>query len=239
MIIPTYNEADSLPLLLSRLKAALDNAGIEFEAVVVDDNSPDGTGQVAERLASEMPLRVLHRPGKAGLASAVLDGIGATDAELVGVMDADLSHPPETLPGLVLALNGTEAQLAVGSRYVPGGGMEDWPLRRRIVSMVANWLTRLLLPIHDATSGFFVIRRSAVEGVTLNPIGFKIGLEVMARANYDTYVEVPYIFTDRKHGHSKFGRREVAAFLKQLAMLYWERIRLRKPWPNYHVLSRS
>ncbi len=232
IIIPTYNEAGSLPDLLRLLDAAMRAAGAEYEAVVVDDSSPDGTGAMAEDLARKLPVRVVHRPSKAGLASAVLDGMGLTGAELVGVMDADLSHPPETVPRLVAALERTAAQLAVGSRYVPGGGMEDWPLRRRIVSMVANWMTRLLLPIRDATSGFFVIRRDALEGVKLNPIGFKIGLEVMARANYETYVEVPYIFTDRKHGHSKFGRREVAAFLKQLGMLYAERLRLRKKWPR-------
>src|SRR5436309_10682689 len=239
VIIPTFNEADSLPVLLERLHASMQQAGVSYEAVVVDDNSPDGTGDIAEGLASKLPVRVLHRPQKAGLASAVLDGMGLTSAELIGVMDADLSHPPDMVPRLTEALENTSAQLAVGSRYVPGGGMEDWPLRRRVVSMVANWMTRLLTPVHDATSGFFVIRRSALEGVTLNPIGFKIGLEVMARANYDSFVEVPYIFTDRKHGHSKFGRREVAAFLKQLAILHWERIRRHKPWPRDAAQPRS
>jgi dolichol-phosphate mannosyltransferase len=115
-------------------------------------------------------------------------------------------------------------ELAVGSRYVPGGGIEDWPLRRTVVSEVANWMTRPITPIRDATSGFFVIRRSALEGVTLDPIGFKIGLETFARARYRAYVEVPYTFTDRKYGASKFGLREIWLFLRQLGALYGERL---------------
>lgn len=195
-------------------------AGIDFELIVVDDNSPDGTGALAEELASEYPVRVLHRPGKAGLAAAVIDGLKLAAGDPVIVMDADLSHPPEVVPEMVQAITEMDVDLAVGSRYVPGGGMEDWPAKRQVVSRVANILTRLLTPVRDATSGFFAVRRAAIEGVTLNPIGFKIGLEVMARAHYDRYAEVPYVFTDRKHGSSKFGRREVQLFLTQLLILY-------------------
>ncbi|MCC7106021.1 MAG: polyprenol monophosphomannose synthase [Chloroflexi bacterium] len=225
VIIPTYNEADALPLLVARLAAAVEPAGLEYELVIVDDNSPDGTGAVADRLAEQHPIQVLHRQGKAGLASAVLSGLEAASGDVIAVMDADLSHPPELIPEMVRALDRPGVDLAVGSRYVPGGGMEDWPWRRQFVSTVANVLTRPLTPIRDATSGFFAIRRSCLEGVALNPIGFKIGLEVMARAHYQQYVEVPYVFTDRKHGRSKFGMPEVWAFLKQLAILSTERVR--------------
>jgi dolichol-phosphate mannosyltransferase len=147
--------------------------------------------------------------------------------DLIGVIDADLSHPPEALLPMVRALERDGVDLAVGSRYVPGGGMEDWPWMRQLVSAVANRLTTALTPVHDATSGFFVVRRSALDGVVLNPIGFKIGLEVIARAHYRRCVEVPYVFTDRKHGFSKFTRREVVSFLKQLAILYTEKYRAR------------
>jgi dolichol-phosphate mannosyltransferase len=221
VIVPTYNEAGALPLLIRRLSAALEGAQIPYEIVVVDDSSPDGTGELAERLAASYPIRVLRRPAKAGLASAVLDGIRIASGDLIGVMDADLSHPPEVIPTMVRAIEQTPGvDLAVGSRYVRGGRIEDWPLRRTIVSAVANLLTRWLTPVKDATSGFFVIRRAALEGVSLNPIGFKIGLEVIARARYRGYVEVPYVFTDRKQGMSKFGPAEVWSFLKQLAILY-------------------
>jgi len=134
------------------------------------------------------------------------------------VMDADLSHPPEAVPRLALAIE-QGADLAVGSRYVKGGGTEDWPLKRRVVSRAACLIGNVLVPIRDCTSGFFAIRRSALDGVTLNPIGFKIGFEVMARAHYKKAVEIPYVFRDRELGKSKFGRREVMQYLVQLGQV--------------------
>jgi dolichol-phosphate mannosyltransferase len=223
VIVPTYNERGALPELIERLAATFQQGGFDAEIVVVDDNSPDGTAALAEELAARYPVRVLRRPGKLGLASAVLDGLKVARGDLIAVIDADLSHPPEALLPMVRAVEQGDAELAVGSRYIPGGGMEDWPLTRQLVSMVANRLTALLTPVHDATSGFFVVRRSALEGVHLNPIGFKIGLEVIARARYRRCVEVPYVFTDRKQGFSKFTQREVLAFLKQLVILYAEK----------------
>ena len=227
VIIPTYNERGAVPELLDRLTAAFDHGGLDAEVIVVDDGSPDGTADLVEDLADRYPVRVLRRPAKLGLASAVLDGLKMAHGDLIAVMDADLSHPPEALVPMVEAIERGGAELAVGSRYVPKGGMEDWPWSRRLVSKVANALTWGLTPVHDATSGFFIVRRAALEGVPLNPIGFKIGLEVIARARYRRCVEVPYVFTDRKHGFSKFTSREVVSFLKQLAILYSEKYGLR------------
>ena len=228
VIIPTYNERGAVPELLDRLTATFDHGGLDAEVVVVDDGSPDGTADLVEDLADRYPVRVLRRPGKLGLASAVLDGLKMARGDLIAVMDADLSHPPEALVPMVEAIERDGADLAVGSRYVPTGGMEDWPWSRQLVSKVANALTWGLTPVHDATSGFFIVRRAALEGVPLNPIGFKIGLEVIARARYQRCVEVPYVFTDRKHGFSKFTSREVLSFLKQLAILYSEKYGLRR-----------
>ncbi len=227
VIVPTYNERGALPELLERLAANFQQGGLAAEIIVVDDNSPDGTAALAEELAARFPVRVLRRPGKLGLASAVLDGLKIAHGDLIAVIDADLSHPPEALLPMIQAIEQEGADLAVGSRYIPGGGMEDWPLSRQLVSMIANRLTLALTPVRDATSGFFVVRRQALEGVNLNPIGFKIGLEVIARAHYRKYVEVPYTFTDRKHGFSKFTQREVIAFLKQLLILYGDKYRNR------------
>jgi dolichol-phosphate mannosyltransferase len=225
VIVPTYNERATLPTLVSRLARAFDQAGLEAEILVVDDNSPDGTAEVAEALAARYPVRVLRRPRKLGLASAVVDALPLARGDLIAVLDADLSHPPEALVGMVgQLLNNPEIDLVVGSRYIPGGGMEDWPWSRQLVSVVANLLARGLTPVRDATSGLFVVRRRALEGVKLNPIGFKIGLEVIARARYRRCVEVPYVFTDRKQGFSKFTHREVVAYLEQLAILYGERL---------------
>ena len=220
-MVPTYNEAGPLPLLIERLAAAL--AGREWELVVVDDGSPDGTADIAEAAAQRLPVRVVRRAGKAGLASAVVAGFGAAKGDVLVVMDADLSHPPELVPGLLDAIAGG-ADLAVGSRYVTGGGTMDWPLVRRVVSRTACLIGNVLVPVRDCTSGFFAIRRSVIDGVKLNPIGFKIGYEVMARGRYGRWTEVPYTFRDRELGRSKFGQREIGQYLVQIAQVARDRV---------------
>jgi dolichol-phosphate mannosyltransferase len=204
-----------------RLAAALTNHS--WELIIVDDGSPDGTADLAESYADVHPVRVIRRPGKAGLASAVLAGFTQARGDVLLVMDADLSHPPEAVPKLVSAIE-SGADLAVGSRYVSGGGTEDWPLKRRIVSRAACLMGNTLVPIRDCTSGFFAIRKSAIDGVKLNPIGFKIGFEVMARGRYKKAVEIPYVFRDRELGKSKFGRREILQYLVQLAQVARDRL---------------
>ena len=216
VVVPTYNEAGSVTRLAERLHAAL--AGREWELVIVDDGSPDGTADIAAALAPRIPVTVVRRSGKAGLASAVVAGFAAARGDVLLVMDADLSHPPEVVPALADAIaNG--ADLAVGSRYVKGGGVRDWPLKRRIVSRVACLMGNALVPVRDATSGFFALRRPVIDGVKLNPIGFKIGFEVIARGRHHTVVEVPYTFRDREHGASKFGRREIMQYGVQLGQV--------------------
>ena len=223
IVVPTYNEAEGLPKFVEAVFSVLEEHGINAEMVIVDDNSPDGTGRVAEELAKRFNLRVLHRPGKLGLASAVVDGFNVATGNILGIMDADLSHAPEALPGMLEAIQSGEADLAVGSRYVPGGGTEGWPLKRRFTSIAACRLARPFTSVRDATSGFLLMRRRVVEGVRLNPIGFKIGLEIIAKGRYERCVEVPYIFHDRFAGSSKFGRREILAYLRQLALLAMDR----------------
>jgi len=216
VVVPTYNEAGSVTGLAERLHAALGDR--EWELVIVDDGSPDGTADVAEALAPRIPVKVVRRAGKAGLASAVVAGFAAARGDIMVVMDADLSHPPEVVPALVNAVE-HGADLAVGSRYVTGGGVMDWPLQRRVVSRVACLMGNLLVPVRDATSGFFALRRSVIDGVALNPIGFKIGFEVIARGRHKKVVEVPYTFRDRELGASKFGRREIAQYVVQLGQV--------------------
>jgi len=216
VVVPTFNEAGSVTGLAERLQGA--RAGREWELVIVDDGSPDGTADIAAALAPRIPVNLVRRAGKAGLASAVVAGFAAARGDVLLVMDADLSHPPETVPALVDAIAGG-ADLAVGSRYVVGGGVLDWPLKRRVVSRVACLMGNVLVPVRDSTSGFFALRRSVIEGVTLNPIGFKIGFEVIARGRYTTVVEVPYTFRDRELGASKFGRREIMQYVQQLGQV--------------------
>lgn len=221
VVVPTYNEAATVPTLAVRLGAAL--SGRDWELIVVDDGSPDRTADVAERLAPGLPVRVVRRAGKLGLASAVMEGFTTAGGDVLVVMDADLSHPPETVPALVDAIE-AGADLAVGSRYVRGGGTVGWPLQRRVVSRVACLMGNALVPVRDATSGFFALRRGVLEGVRLDPIGFKIGFEVIARGRHEKVVEIPYLFRDRESGASKFGQREILLYAAQLFQVARDRL---------------
>jgi dolichol-phosphate mannosyltransferase len=222
IVIPTYNEAAGIGKLIAALDATFRANSLDGEIIVVDDNSPDGTGRLVDDLSRTFPVRCLHRSGKLGLSSAVIDGWAIARAESValGAMDADFSHDVKALPQMVAAVESGRYGLAVGSRYVAGGGIKNWPARRVITSRVACWLARPLTPVKDVTSGYFLVRRDALTGVTLDPIGFKIGLEVIAKAKYRTAIEVPYVFTDRVAGESKLNQREIFNYIKQLGKLY-------------------
>jgi dolichol-phosphate mannosyltransferase len=221
IVVPTYNEAGGIERLVEALNAVFTANGLDGEIVVVDDNSPDGTGAIVDRLAARYPVRCLHRPGKLGLSSGVIEGwrFARADSEALGAMDADFSHDPTVITQMVRALeNGYD--LAIGSRYVPGGGISNWPLRRKITSLVAIALAKPLTRVRDITSGFFLVRRAALEGIELDPIGFKIGLEVIAKAHYRKAIEVPYVFTDRVAGSSKLNQGEIVNYLRQLGRIY-------------------
>ena len=226
IVIPTYNEAGGIEKLLRALDALFKANALDGEIIVVDDNSPDGTGAILDRLSSELPVRPLHRPGKLGLSSGVIDGwkIARAESIALGAMDADFSHDIAVLPQMVRAIESGEYGLAVGSRYVAGGGITNWPRRRIITSRVACALARPLTSLKDVTSGYFLVRRAALGGVQLDPIGFKIGLEVIAKANYGKAIEVPYVFTDRVVGQSKLNQKEIFNYLKQLRKLYAARL---------------
>ncbi|HEY0615512.1 MAG TPA: polyprenol monophosphomannose synthase [Candidatus Elarobacter sp.] len=231
IVVPTYNEAGGIEKLIATLRDVFDRNGLDGEIVVVDDNSPDGTGAIVDRLEREgYPVRCLHRPGKMGLSSGVIDGwkFARADSVAVGAMDADFSHDANILPRMVGALQDGGYGLAIGSRYVPGGGIENWPKRRIITSRVAVALAQPLTPIRDITSGYFIVKREALDGVELDPIGFKIGLEVIAKAHYGRALEVPYVFTDRVAGESKLNQGEIFNYLRQLGRIYGARLRGRK-----------
>jgi dolichol-phosphate mannosyltransferase len=222
IVIPTYNEAGGIEKLLRALDGVFKAHGLDGEMIVVDDNSPDGTGAIVDRLATELPVRCLHRPGKMGLSSGVIDGwkTARPESRALGAMDADFSHDINVLPAMVQALESGMYGLAVGSRYVPGGGIANWPKRRIVTSRVACMLARPLTGVKDVTSGYFLVKREALDGVELDPIGFKIGLEVIAKAHYGKAVEVPYVFKDRTVGESKLNQKEIVNYLKQLRKLY-------------------
>jgi len=222
VVIPTYNEALNLPVLIPRLFRALEGAGMDGEAVVSDDGSPDGTADLAEDLLRGRGT-VIRRQGPRGLARSVADGFARARSDVLCVMDADLSHPPEMVPRLVRAvLRG--AGLAVASRYVPGGGVEGWPLKRRLLSRAACLMAFPVTRVRDPTSGFFCVSRSAVEGLSLGAEGFKIGLEVFVRGSFQTRAELPFVFTDRLGGESKLGSSIMMHYLFQLLRLVEYRI---------------
>jgi dolichol-phosphate mannosyltransferase len=224
VIVPTFNERDRLAELTETLFAAARDARLELELVIVDDNSPDGTGALADELAKTHRMQVVHRAGKLGLGTAVVAGFGAASAPVLGVMDADFSHPPALVPKMYRVLEETHADLLVASRYIPGGSTPNWPWRRRLMSRVACLLARPISPIRDAASGFFLIRRSVAMGVSIQAGGFKICLELVMRAWPVRLVEIPYRFEDREAGESKMSLREAAGYLVQLKDLYWLRL---------------
>lgn len=207
--LPTYNERENL----ERMVRALGNKGVRV--LVIDDNSPDGTGEIADRLAGELPwVGVLHRPRKEGLGRAYVDGFRhalASGAELVLEMDCDFSHDPADVPRLIAAVE-EGADLALGSRYVTGGGTANWGLVRRLISRGASVYTRvLLMPIHDATGGFKCFRRHVLESIELEAIdaaGYVFQIETTYRALRKGFrvVEVPIHFVDRTAGQSKMSR---------------------------------
>lgn len=216
--MPTYNERDSLPATLARLRRAVPEADV----LVVDDNSPDGTGELADRLAGEDPaVQVLHRTAKAGLGAAYVAAFGwalERDYDAVGEMDADGSHPPELLPELTAAL--ADADLVLGSRWVPGGHVRNWPRSRELLSRGGNLYTQVMLglPLKDATGGFRVYRREVLEKLPLGEVasaGYCFQVDMAWRAWQAGFrvVEVPITFEERQLGASKMSHAIVTEAL--------------------------
>jgi len=228
IIVPTYNEAQNIPLLVYELDRAL-NGKYSYEIIIVDDDSPDGTADVARKLSSRYPVRVVVRRGVRGLGTAVVEGFRHAKGRIILVMDADLQHPPELVPKLVNAvLDG--ADIAIASRYVEGGRIDGWGLIRKIISKGAIFLIHVLLPetrnIKDPVSGFFALKREIIENVELQPRGFKILLEILARcrSKYKRIIEVPFTFKPRLKGKSKLRVKTIIDFLLHLLELSEYRI---------------
>ena len=215
VVVPTYNEADNVEPLVRRVCAALP----EVEIVFVDDASKDGTADRVRALADRYPVRVIERTDERGLSTAVLRGFREARTDVCVVIDADLSHPPEKVPDLVRAVE-DGAEVAVGSRYMAGGDIDEWPLFRRFASKAGTALARPLTPVSDPMAGFFCLRKSMLEGVELKPRGFKILLEILARCRVKKLAEVPIHFEDRAAGESKFSPKERNEFLRQIWTLY-------------------
>ena len=253
IIVPTYNESHNIISLLESIQSNVPRSLLS-EIVVVDDNSPDKTGEMAEayfeetdrkstnqlttmrqptslRLddssaldSSNCDFRVIHRPEKKGLVSAILEGVRSSKGQIIRVMDADFSHSPSLIPKMVNELMNTDVDIVVASRYVEGGRIRGWPLKRRLISKGAVKIAQYGLPIKkevkDPMSGFFALKRKVLDDIKIDSAGYKILLEILVKANNARVKEIPYTFTNRTLGKSKLDNTVVWDYIKALYHLY-------------------
>ncbi len=225
LVIPTYLEAGNIKKIVRTLTRLLDESiPGDYELIIVDDNSPDGTWEVAFSMTSEFPqLQVMRRENERGLSSAVIRGWQNSRGQILGVIDGDLQHPPHILLQLLNAIE-TKADLAVASRHVEGGGVSSWSFIRRLLSRGAQLLGLIILPrvtgrVSDPMSGYFMVRRSCIEDIAFNPIGYKILLEVLGRGKIDEIAEVGYVFCERQDGESKVSWKHYLDYIRHLLRL--------------------
>jgi dolichol-phosphate mannosyltransferase len=225
LVIPTFNESKNIENVLRILTDLLDcfipNI---YELIVVDDNSPDRTWEIARDLISEFPhVRVMRREKEKGLSTAVIRGWQIAQGDVLGVIDGDLQHPPEILQKLLQAIE-QGADLAVASRHIEGGGVSDWGFVRRLLSRGEQLLGLIILPsvigrVSDPMSGYFMLRRSSIAGCEMNPLGYKILIEVLGRGNVGEVAEVGYVFQERKAGRSKVTWKQYIEYIQHLLKL--------------------
>ncbi len=225
LIVPTYNEGKNVAAMIDRLTQLLDSVHLnDYEIILVDDNSPDRTWELAADLTAQYPqLRVMRRQQERGLATAVIRGWQVAQGAVIGVIDGDLQHPPEVLLGLLGAI-AQGADLAVASRHVEGGGISDWGILRRSLSRGAQLLGLVIAPavvgrVSDPMSGYFLLKRSVLAGVSLDPKGYKILLEVIGRGQMGPIAEVGYVFQERQAGESKVTYQQYVDYIHHLLKL--------------------
>jgi dolichol-phosphate mannosyltransferase len=225
LVLPTYNEGKNIQKIVSLLTQLLDRViPGDYELIVVDDNSPDQTWKLAQAIIPDYPqLRVMRRVKEKGLSTAVIRGWQVARGEILGVIDADLQHPPKILLQLLQEME-QGAELAVASRHVEGGGVSDWNFVRRLLSRGAQMLGLIILPevmgrLSDPMSGYFIIRRRAIVGKPLNPVGYKILIEVVARGKIRWIAETGYVFQEREFGKSKVTWKQSVDYLQHLLKL--------------------
>ncbi|MFH1542577.1 MAG: polyprenol monophosphomannose synthase [bacterium] len=223
--VPTFNEAKNIETMIIRITDSLKQYNINGEIVVIDDSSPDGTAKLAEQMSPQYPVRTYIRTRREGPGPAIMDGIRLAEAQIVCVMDGDLSHPPEALPKMYHLIKSGQAKLVIGSRHTKGGGTSKWIWYRKFFSWGARKLGQFLTPVSDLTSGFFMFDKAILTGAKIEPIGCKVGLEIQVKGKHEGKItEYPIVFHERAAGESKMGWRETKQYLQHLLALSWHKI---------------
>jgi dolichol-phosphate mannosyltransferase len=227
IIIPTYNESQNIIQILKSIKDNLPK-NINTQAIVVDDNSPDGTGKVVDdylknlKKITNYTIEIIHRKTKDGLGSAILKGIQQAKGDMIVVMDSDFSHPPQIIPKLVESIKKYQCDIAVASRYINGGKIQGWSLKRKLMSKFATLVAKKGLGIDtkDPMSGFFAFKRNIIKELNIDGIGYKFLLEILVKTKGVNIKEIPYTFQDRKLGNSKLGIKTILDYYKSVWKLY-------------------
>ncbi|MBS3921868.1 MAG: glycosyltransferase family 2 protein [Nitrosarchaeum sp.] len=227
IVIPTYNESENIKGILHLIKEHLPK-NTRVEAIVVDDNSPDGTGKIAEDYFKSLKektlytINVINRKTKEGLSSAILNGIEQAKGKIVIVMDSDFSHPPQLIPKLVEVLKQSKTDIVVASRYLNGGSIQGWSLKRKIISKIGTMIAKKGLGIKqsDPMSGFFAFNKDVIKGINFDAIGYKLLLEMIVKVKGVSIKEIPYTFLDRQNGKSKFEIKTILEFGHAVWKLY-------------------
>ena len=227
IIVPTYNESQNILKMLKSINKNLPK-NMFTETIVVDDNSPDGTGKIVEdylnslKNAANHTIDIIHRKTKSGLSSAILNGIQHAKGETIIVMDSDFSHPPNIIPKMIETLKKSHSDIVVASRYVSGGGIRDWPLKRKLLSKLGNNIAKKFLgiKINDPMSGFFAFKRSIIGDLKFDVLGYKMLMEILVKTKGVQVKEIPYIFSDRTEGSSKLDRDTIVDYVKSVWKLY-------------------
>jgi dolichol-phosphate mannosyltransferase len=217
VIIPTYKEEANIRNIVTEVDAVFRRNNLNGEILVVDDNSPDGTISIVNEIKKAKPnVNILVRLADHGLSQSVADGFIHASSDILVVIDADLSHPPALIPTMYHEIMGGN-DVVIGSRYMDGGGIKKWPLKRRVISLGATFLGRLLFPdVSDPVSGFFAVRKSVVANATLKPRGYKILLEVLGKGTWEKDKEIPFEFVDREIGTSKLKLKTIIEYAQQV-----------------------
>jgi len=227
IIIPTYNESENIVKILRSIREIIPK-NILTQTIVVDDNSPDGTGKIVEdylkniKKMADNTIEIIHRKAKDGLASAVLKGIQQAKGDTIVVMDCDFSHPPQIIPKLIESIKKHQYDIVVASRYIKGGKIQGWSLKRKFMSKFATLIAKKGLGINtkDPMSGFFAFKRSIIKGLNIDAIGYKILLEILVKTKDVTIKEIPYTFQNRELGSSKVSIKTIFDYYRSVWKLY-------------------